>query len=221
MVNLVIRKKNPDRDFFGFKMRTRLRYYDEKILNEELDPQKNIYAIPDNPKMVVDIGAHIGGTALRCAKMGAKVRAFEPEADNFDTLVYNVALNKMEDRIVCKFAGVGSPGIKELYLHPRMSGTNSIYLNQSGLHEKEYQMALFLSIGQVLKDIEYCDLLKLDCEGSEEDIIRDFNDQLAAKVSQISVEFHDKHKVKELIDILSKWYKPENIHRYEWVFTKK
>ena len=72
------RNFHKDRDFFGYKMRTRVRYYDEKILNEELDSSNDIYRIPDNPKMVIDVGAHIGGTSIRCAKMGATVLAYEP-----------------------------------------------------------------------------------------------------------------------------------------------
>lgn len=214
---------NPDKDFFGFVFRTRIRYYDEKILNEEFDPAKNIYRIPDNPKVVVDIGAHIGGTAIRAASMGAIVFAYEAERYNFEVLQYNVKINGLEDRIHYFWGGVGKPGKTILYVHPKASGTTSSYFKQRGLNQSLYQVVDFIAIKDVFKNcnIEHCDLLKLDCEGSEKDIIWDFTDELAARIKQVSVEFHDKGEVRELVRILSKWYVPENTHRYEWVFKKR
>jgi FkbM family methyltransferase len=213
---------NQDRDFFGFKFRTRVRYYDEKILAEEMDPEKNIYRIPDNIKIVIDVGAHIGGTAIRCASKGAIVYAFEPEQYNFETLKYNVKLNNLGDKIKCFNLGVGKAGITKLYVHPKASGTTSSYLQQSGLEEDKYQEIPFIRIKELFKmfEIETCDLLKMDCEGSEKDIINDLDDELANKIKQISLEFHDKHLVEEQVKKLSKWYKPENTKRYEWCFRK-
>lgn len=215
---------NPDKDFFGFKMRTRVRYFDEKILNEEMDPTKNMYRIPDNPKVVVDIGAHIGGTAIRAASMGATVLAFEPEEFNFEVLCHNVEVNGLSDKIVCRKLGVGKLGKQKIYVHPRASGTTSSYLTQKGLTQDKYQVVQFISIKDLIiytATIPCFDLLKLDCEGSEADIIRDFDDDMAARVNQISVEFHDKKIMGELIEILSKWYTPQHLKRYEWTFYKK
>jgi FkbM family methyltransferase len=214
---------NEDREFFGFIMRTRRRYYDEKILMQEMDPEKDIYRMLKEPKVVIDVGSHIGGTALMAAKRGSIVFAFEPEESNYETLQYNVKINGFQDKIHCINMGVGKSGKTKLYVHPSASGTTSSYLTQRGLEEDKYQEVEFISIHDVFKNynIEYCDLLKMDCENSEKDIIRDIDDDLASRIQQISLEFHDKHLVKELVDILSRWYIPENVHRYEWVFRKK
>lgn len=221
----VNRPFNGDQNFFGFKMRTRKRYYDEKILNEELDPQKNIYRIPENMEnmVVVDVGAHIGGTSLMTAKRGAIVFAFEPELYNYETLCYNVRRNRLHENIKCINMGVGKPGRTKLYVHDSASGTTSAYMSQRGLIEDKFQVAVFISIHDVFKDygIEHCDLLKMDCEGGEEDIIRDMDDELASKIDQISLEFHNKSTIGELVEILSKWYTPEHLRRYEWTFRRK
>jgi len=221
----VDRPVNSDRNFFGFKMRTRRRYYDEKILMMEMDPERDIYRIPKNSRVVIDIGSHIGGTALVTAKKGAEVFAFEPELYNYETLCYNVRRNRLQDKIHCLNLGVGKPGRTKLYVHDSASGTTSSYTNQFKGREKEvpHQVASFISIKDVFKDydIEHCDLLKIDNEGGEEDIIRDFDEDLANRIDQISLEFHSKPVIMELVTILSKWYEPENTMKYEWVFRRK
>jgi FkbM family methyltransferase len=211
-------KINPDKDFFGFKMLTREKYFDEHIISDEMN---NIYKIPDNPGVVVDIGAHIGMTSLLSARRGATVFAFEPEQFNYEILLYNVSINNFSDKIYCVNKGVGKPGRTKLYVHPQKSGTTSSYLEQKGLYSDLYQMVDFISIKDVFSDfnIEYCDLLKLDCEGSEEDIIRDLNG-LSERIGQISVEFHNKKIMPELIKILSQWYEGENTRKTEWIFRK-
>lgn len=217
------RKFNPDKEFFGFKMRTRLRFYDEKTIKQCLggDP----YRIPKNPKVVIDVGGNIGTVALMAAKKGANdVYSFEPSFENFKVLEYNVRINGFQDKIHCINKGVGKPDKKaKLYIHPSMSGAHSTYLTQKRLNGDCYEKVEIISIKDVFKNynIEYCDLLKLDCEGSEYDIIMDFDDELADKIGQISLEFHDKKTIQFLINKLSSWYEPENTKRYEWVFIKK
>jgi len=218
------RPNNPDMECFGFKMRTRRRYNDEKIIAQCLDDTRDDYRIPKDLKVVVDVGANIGCISLVCAKHGAKVYAYEPEKNNFDTLQYNIKVNGFENQIQSFRMGVGKPGETELYVHGKNAGATSTYLGiNRGLKEENYQIVKIISINNVFQNnnIEYCDLLKLDCEGSEEDIIRDFDDELASKVGQVSVEFHDRSVIQELINILSKWYEPEHIRRHEWVFRKK
>lgn len=217
------RPYNEDKEYFGFKMRTRRRYHDENIIVQCLDEERDVYRMPKEPKCVIDIGANIGCISLVSAKRGSNVIAFEPCNENYETLRYNVAVNGFEDKVKCVQLGVGRPGLTKLYVHPTNSGATSSYLEQRGLEEDKFQEVNFITIKDVFKnyEVDYCDFLKLDCEGSENDIINDFDDELASKVGQISVEFHNKHLVKPLIDKLSQWYNVEHLHRYEYTFRKK
>lgn len=218
-----MRQLNPDKQYFGFTMRTRKRFHDENIIKQCLggDP----YRIPNNANIIIDIGANIGATVLSALKRGAKlIYAFEPFSQSFEVLKHNIEVNGFSDKVVCVQKGVGKSNHQtKLFVHPSNSGAMSSYLTQKGLTEDNYETAEFISINQVfdLYDIKHCDILKMDCEGSEEDIIHDLDDDLVNRISQISVEFHDKHKVKELVDKLSKWYVHENMNRYEWVFLKR
>jgi FkbM family methyltransferase len=217
------KKNHPDREFYGFKMRTRFRYNDEKVIDQCLDTQKDVYRLPTKMDVVIDVGANIGCISLLAASRGAIVFAFEPAAINYETLAHNITLNNLSDKIHYFNIGVGKKGREKLYLHPKNSGAISAYCEQRGLSEDVYQMADFITIRECWDfcRIDHCDLLKLDCEGSERDIIGDMDDYLADRIGQISVEFHNKPLVGELVAKLSKWYIPENTHRYEWVFRKK
>lgn len=215
---------NADREFFGFKMRTRRHYHDDHIIRSCLDESKNIYRIPKNPKVVIDIGANIGCISLVAARLGAEsVYSFEPASDNFETLKHNVEINGFQDKIHCINLGVGKPGETKLYIHPQNSGATSAYLAQNGAVEDNFETVKFISIRDVFKNynIEHCDFLKMDCEGSELDIINDIDDELASRIDQISLEFHHQNSVNiQLRGRLSRWYILENTHRHEWVCTK-
>lgn len=215
---------NPDKKFFNFMMRTRSHYYDDKIIRQCLDEEKDVYKMPRELKTVIDIGANIGCISLIATSRGAEVYAFEPESFNFETLEHNIKINNLIDKIIPIKKGVGIANKEtKLYVHPDACGTTSSFLTQKGLEEDKYQIVEFISIKDVFNNynIEYCDFLKLDCEGGEDDIIRDLTDELAGKIGQISVEFHNKKTVSEMINILSKWFIPEHLRRYEWTFLKK
>ena len=214
---------NQDMELFGFKMRTRRHFFDDRIIRACLDESRDIYRMPKEPKCIIDVGANIGCISLIAARRGANVFAFEPYSENYETLKHNVEVNGYADKINCIKLGVGKPGPTKLYIHPSNSGAVSCYLNQGGLDENVYEDIDVISIQDVFYkyDIAYCDLLKLDCESSENDIIRDLDDRLVARIGQISLEFHDKKLIPELLEILSKWYIPENTKRYEWTFRKK
>lgn len=213
---------NADREFFGFKMRTRRHYHDDHIIKSCLDESKNLYKMPVNPKIVVDIGANIGCVSLIAAKRGARVFAFEPASDNFETFKHNVEINDFKDRIDCINLGVGKSGKTKLYIHPRNSGATSAFLAQNGSDENLFEIVDFISIYDVFNiyKIQHCDFLKMDCEGSEKDIIEDLDDNLASKINQISLEFHDKKLIEYQVKKLSRWFIPEQLRRYEWTFRK-
>ena len=171
----------------------RIRYHksDKCVLRDMLF---DIYQMPPNPKVVVDIGGHCGAFAYFAAQKGAEVFSYEPEAENFKLHEQNIkGLN-----IHGFNCGVGHPGDRKLYVTPENTGGNSLF-RTSG----QTQDIKVISIHDVFKDIEHCDLLKMDCEGAEDEIIEDFDDELAGKIDQISMEYH-RHL--EATDKLKKWY---------------
>lgn len=182
-------------NFGGFNFKIRKGEWDRQILTGEMSPL--YYQIPQNPKVVVDIGAHIGGTAILCASKGAEVYAYEPELENFALLKKNIKLNGLEDKIYCFSNAVGKEGKRELYLKKGNSGMATF----DGI-SAETQEAQAIGIKKIFKDIPRCDLLKIDCEGAEYEFIFDTPFE---KIDQISMELH-KGEQRKVLDYLEKFY---------------
>lgn len=187
--------KDNIRNFGGFTFKIRKGQWDEAILMGETDPK--YYQIPKNPKIVVDIGAHIGGTAILAASLGAEVYAYEPEKENFKLLKENIKLNGLKIRIHCFQTGVGTPGKRKLYLNPKNSGAATLEPS-----ENETQEINVIGIDKVFEKIDHCDLLKIDAEGAEYEFI--FITPFE-KIDQISMELH-KGPQQIVLNQLKKFY---------------
>lgn len=167
--------------------------WDETVLTQEL--LLNVYDV-GNPKVVVDIGAHVGGTSVLCASRGATVYAYEPSELNFGQLVLHTLENKLDDKIHPFKLAVGKGG--RLYHHVNNYGCFSTDKENTTGMVDEYEEVEGISIQEVFKDIPHCDLLKIDCEGGEYEFYKDIPFE---KVDQISIELHfgDNESVKELL----------------------
>lgn len=194
---------------------------DAKMIEDEVI--KDCYEVPVNAKTVIDIGAHIGGTSILCASKGATVYSFEPENNNYTLLLENIRLNGLEDKIIASQLGVSDKFSKEkLNLHEKNSGLHNSY----GLFEvgNNYQFFKTVSLPAIFYkyDIEDCDFLKLDCEGSEYEILKSLSEDLITKIKQISMEFHrGDNKQHEVLFYLSSFYKIKQKRRHEFVLIRK
>jgi len=199
------------KEFEKFKFKIRENFFDENILKGET--KHGHYDMPKHPKVVIDIGAHIGGTSILAASLGATVYAYEPEKENFDLLVENVKLNGLEDKIHCFNKGIGNPGERKLYLNNINSGCFNLY-NETG----QTETVEIISFKQAWEEnnIKHCDLLKVDCEGCEYEFIPSIPKEWFKKIDQITMELHLKEEDRiGLIEYLRRFYKvkciPENI----------
>lgn len=185
----------------GLRFYIRSKSHDEHIIYKEVMDNSNRI---NNPKVFVDIGAHIGGSSILAASQGAKVYAYEPSFLNFNQLRKNVALNGYDIDIFNK--GVGVPGKAKLYHHPTNFGCFSLNKdNTTGMLEEAEEIDV-ISIKDVFKDIEHCDMLKIDCEGAEELFYKDIPTD---KVDIIFIEIHKTGS--EIPEYLSKFYKVEKV----------
>ncbi len=181
--------KDGIRNFGGFNFKIRKGVWDEQILSGEMNP--SYYKIPQNPKVVVDIGAHIGGTAILAASLGADVYAYEPEQENFNLLSENIKLNNFKNKIHCFKQAIGKPGKRNLYLTPENSGMTTLLPEGSPAEQVEV-----IPISKIFENIPHCDLLKIDCEGAEYEFLYDLP---VEKIDQISMELHKGNQNKAII----------------------
>ena len=125
-------------------------------------------------KILVDVGAHVGTSSLFFAtELGfEKVVAIEACKQNYDLLVRNIYMNKLQHIIEPVWAAVGmtTGEIKDIYMHGSNSGQCGLYLDNGGI---KYGKTRMISMEDVIANIALkgcIDVLKVDAEGSEYEI---------------------------------------------------
>ena len=167
---------------------------------------KNDYGDVEENSTVIDIGANIGVYSVFAAKnKNTIVYAFEPMLDNFKLLEENIKLNKLDGKIFPFNSAVGAKKEKRtLYLggspfhslYPAAdSPFNALYDNQTAI-KQNYTEIECISLGDIFRDnkINFCNTLKLDCEGAEFEILYSLPKEYFKRIEKIRVEYHD-HKI--------------------------
>lgn len=142
-------------------------------------------------KNILDIGANFGGFVVYAADRypNAKIEAYEPTMEQYVILDKNIELNKISDRVIAYHVGVwSSEGFKKLYQY-NGGGLNSlVYATIDELPllrtVEVYCLPLDFIIG-----VKTIDLLKIDCEGSEYEIL--YNCKKLSQIRRIVGEYHE------------------------------
>lgn len=190
--NIIIKLRN------GIKFNVRSRTYDNIVLNEIW--LKNTY----NPKgfeikdddIVMDIGAHIGVFSIYAAVLtkNGKVYSFEPMPENYKMLKKNISINRIKNIIPINEAVDSKPGSHVLFINEENTGGNSLLIKNSDKSEKIKVKTT--SIEEFMKkySVDKIDLLKIDCEGSEYNILFKCPKKILKKISKITMEYHSIDK---------------------------
>jgi len=174
----------------------------------------NACHVPDNlsGKLFVDIGAHIGGVSVLAASRGAKVMAYEPRFDNYELL--NLNIGALDIEIFC--AGIGSPGIRQLYTGGYNTGQNSAFLIFPELNEAIFEYMKVISLQEALGN-KVVDFMKIDCEGGEVEILPQVL-EIPEQINQMQVEFHLPER--NIIQDLAKLYDVKRLSNDSYMFAK-
>lgn len=148
-------------------------------------------------KLVIDIGANIGDSAIYFAIKGAKrVIALEPYPSTFQSLKENVKVNGYIDRIVILNAGYGKDGYIQVDSQRKAIASTSLSPINSGL-----QISLF-SLQTIVHNYSIEDaVLKMDCEGCEYALL-DEDPRYLMPFSEMVIEYH--YGYEKLVNFLKK-----------------
>ena len=132
---------------------------------------REIYSsdLPPNA-LVVDIGANIGAFTISAALRGARVLGFEPFPSNFAILQRNVELSEVRAELF-QLAVSSQTESRELFLPDRED-----YVARFSLHPGRGERTIRVectSLDDIVSEhkLQRVDLLKLDCQGSEYEIL--------------------------------------------------
>lgn len=171
----------------GLKLRVRGGSDDRHIVFEVL--VQGIYPVKiASGDVVVDVGAQIGCFAIWAAHQGAHVFAFEPFPENFKVLKANVAMNGLKNVEALPYAVAATSGTRRMLLptDPSHSGRYSLY---RGTADQAVDVAS-ISLDDFLREheLDHVDLVKLDCQGSEYEIVYGLRADTLAKIRCLVVE---------------------------------
>jgi FkbM family methyltransferase len=149
---------------------------------------ENVYEVNqgwfDVSGVTVDIGANIGAFSILAAKHESRVFAIEPEPHNLEALRHNIDLNGMADKITVVPVGVSD-----------FNGTAVINDGGGGASIKDDNadgtFVDIITLDELFSryNIDKVNVLKIDVEGSEQEIILGASRESMNKCAYITMEF--------------------------------
>jgi len=150
---------------------------------------------------VLDIGASVGAATLWFAQRAplAHVVAVEPSTAAGQQLRQNITRNQLAQRIDVVSAAVGGEsGVGFL----RTAGGPAVSGRVVASAEESDERVQVITLGDLLRRTQHerFDVLKMDCEGSEFDIVRSANPGLLRRFGTILGEYHggEGRRIEEL-----------------------
>jgi FkbM family methyltransferase len=148
---------------------------------------------------VVDVGAHIGAFALWAAEQypGLRIVCFEPDPEAFRYLVQNV--HGISARV--RECALGASRRTAPLARPLPGGAISTLKTAAANDAVDVEVVPFEEVIDELSDVA---LLKLDCEGSEYELVLETSPSAWARVRRIVMEYHavPGHEPSELVERL-------------------
>lgn len=155
---------------------------------------------------VVEIGAHKGYFTVLAGSVAERVLVFEPDPTNYSYLVRNVALNSQTNVTALHQAVSATAGTRQLAIG-HTDARNTFFPSTFSGNKRRVQVEC-TTLPQALRDhgVDRIDVLKLDCEGSEYDVLLNCDAETMSKVRVITLEMHESgeisHTTAEMVAFL-------------------
>ncbi|HEY0510023.1 MAG TPA: FkbM family methyltransferase [Blastococcus sp.] len=156
---------------------------------------------------VVEIGAHKGYFTALAASVAARVLVFEPDERNYRYLQETVALNKATNVTALSQAVAAEAGTKAFTVSAFTDARHTFFPSQFSGQGRTVQVEC-TTLPDVLREhaVEVVDVLKLDCEGSEYDVLLGCGADTMARIRCIALEMHESegigHTAAEMVGFL-------------------
>lgn len=150
--------------------------------------EKELDILDIEGRVVIDIGANIGDSAVYFAIMGAeKVISVEPFPFTFELLKKNIAINGVKDKVIVLNCAIGGKsGVMKI--SPNVKNT-------VGLRATDSSVGTPVDIITFETLINYYNLnsviLKCDCEGCEYDLVNSMSKQDFNRIDEVLIEYHN------------------------------
>ena len=183
-------------------------------------------------KIVIDIGANLGIVSIVLAKKnpGIKIYAFEPLRENYENLLKNIELNGIDKNIIIvENKAVTKDGRNinmSININNRGGSSISDVISVNSSMSKENCGIESITLEDIIKKykIDKIDLLKIDCEGSEYEILYNTREDILKNIDCLVGEFHenkditDEYDIDKLCEYIEKYIKNYNVTKARHCF---
>lgn len=157
--------------------------------------------------VVVEVGAHKGYFTVLAASVAQRVLVFEPDETNHRYLLQNVQVNGCTNVTVFRQAMADAEGTRTFMVSELTDARHTFFPTAfSGPGKSQEVSCTTLAAALSKHNVDTVDVLKLDCEGSEYDVLLTADADTLAKIKNIAVEIHESpahgHSSAELVDFL-------------------
>ena len=183
--------------------------------------------------IVIDIGAYVGMVSILLAKKFPflKIYSFEPLKENYDNFIKNIELNNIpkgviiaENKAVTKDGRLITMSINSAN-KDGSSTTDVISINS--IMTKENSQVESITLEEIFNkyNINKLKLLKIDCEGSEYEILYNTDTNLLKNIENLRGEFHenknltDEYDIDKLCEYVSKYIKNYKVTKARHCFV--
>jgi FkbM family methyltransferase len=159
---------------------------------------------------VVEIGAHKGYFTVLAASVADKVVVFEPDDVNFAALQKNVALNGGDNVTAVPKAVSASAGRRTFTVSQITDARHTFFPSDFSGEGRAVEVEC-TTLADIIEDyrLESVHMLKLDCEGSEYDVLLSCDAETMQRVRGVVLELHESaeigHTSAELISFLESY----------------
>lgn len=147
-----------------------------------------------------DVGAHIGVFSVYASPRAKHVLSFEPAPETYTLLLHNIQQNCADNITLFQKAAGNTSEPSQLYLHNRSTMHSTTTGSGNSTSVPTMRLSRVFRKRNLRKENNI--FLKIDCEGAEEHILRDLNDEFLPFVNHILIECHDTGDTKENIETI-------------------
>ena len=185
--------------------------FKEIFMEDFYEADKLTTDLPENP-LIIDIGANAGffNVLLFSKLKTARVLAYEPLASNIELFKKTIEGNEALKNIKLIQAAVTGSSTQSIELFTEDTEDNTVVSSVFSEFNKLNKKTITVPAQSLTSIIEQnnfdkIDLLKLDCEGSEYDIIYNTDSTILRKVNMMVIEVHEIDKERNNLKSLDQY----------------
>lgn len=176
------------------------------LIQKEMSTYKSLFKINFQPDdVILDLGANLGIISIILSKKFpfTKIYSYEASPINFQNLIKNIKDNNCNNITPFNLAVWSTTNDTiEIATSPTNSGGSSIYYKEEFINKYPVSTVKTISLEDILfqNNIKNCKLLKIDVEGAEYKIFKQFPEEKLNVIKNIGIEYH-RCVASKLIDL--------------------